>query len=568
MRNQKGFAPLILLLIAIVFIAGAGFVYIKTHNAQSQNRVSQQPSNSAQPTATPTILPKNDTIAPQTYKNHYGEYQIKLPEKWNAVECPGEGGPGGCALLTTANTNDEKNPVWTGAITVNASIPDNKTASKSFNFNIPALGNGLNAIFEKSSDKSTASFFNRGVLYTFEADYKEGSKLGFNSDSLDQILKTTAASITFLNEPSSCKDSALMSLIDFPTNFALYNYHDSDSTDPVYSYWPYTNKRDDSKYLQDDASRNSKRGFMVLYVKDGNSFNDSSSFSNSVTSIHPNQNGGGFDETGTGLYHFNCIDTQEDGPGNDMPYHISENDTDQFGIHLYGNASNPQTLWGTAKWNLNLLKSVRNKVYIKRGNLWQGYKATDYFATMPTAYGGKPAIYLYPKTTTNIKVEIHPQGQLLKTDSLYDSKMFGWDIVANPDGLINNKVDSLYYEAAIPIKTPTNGYVVTYNDLFSFSKQYVQELGLNENESNAFIQFWRQKLPPALYYMVTNLDQDTINSIYPLQITPKPDTILRIELYFKPLATRIPLLLPRHVNPPARTGFTAVEWGGIMDIYK
>ena len=560
------------IVLLIVVISGGALVLNKTLLAPSQNpktsnyqNIPSIPTASAPSISTPS--PTSSISGPElitgVYKNHYGEYQIKVPDNWGATGCMDEGSPGGCATLSPAGTKIDiySMPV----ITVDAIIPENNgSGSKSLNLNIPALGSGSNASFEKTSDKTTITFMNRGVFYSFEGNYTQASKLGYSADKLDQLLKTTAASITFLNEPFTCKDPALIPLSDFPDNFALYNYHDSDSTDPVYSYWPYTNKRDDSQYIRDAASKNSKRGFMVHYIKDGGAFNDSS-FANSVTGIHPNKTNGGFDDSGTGIWHLNCIATQEDGPGNDMPYHISENDIDLFGVHIYGNASNPQTLWGVQKWNINLLKSVRNKVYIKRGSLWQAYKATDYFATMPTAYGGKPAIYLYSPNKQEVQVEIHPRGQLTKTDKLYNSSISGWQVVADKNGIVNSSQKYLYYEAVLPVTAPEYGYVVPYSQLFDFSRDYVKELGLTNAEASEFVTFWKSKLPQAPFYFVSNLDQDTISQIYPLKISPTPQTLIRVELYFKPLSQRINVAQPRKPIYPNRVGFTAVEWGGIFD---
>ena len=48
----------------------------------------------------------------------------------------------------------------------------------------------------------------------------------------------------------------------------------------------------------------------------------------------------------------------------------------------------------------------------------------------------------------------------------------------------------------------------------------------------------------------------------PLDITPTPDTLIRVLMEYKPLDDKIDLpeqILP---PPPARTGFTVVEWGG------
>ena len=40
-----------------------------------------------------------------------------------------------------------------------------------------------------------------------------------------------------------------------------------------------------------------------------------------------------------------------------------------------------------------------------------------------------------------------------------------------------------------------------------------------------------------------------------------PDTLIRVFMAFKPLTTPVEIA-PQTLEAPARTGFTAVEWGG------
>ena len=49
-----------------------------------------------------------------------------------------------------------------------------------------------------------------------------------------------------------------------------------------------------------------------------------------------------------------------------------------------------------------------------------------------------------------------------------------------------------------------------------------------------------------------------------LIINPKPETILRLNFYFKPLSSRHELKEPE-IKRFERNGFTVVEWGGINE---
>lgn len=47
----------------------------------------------------------------------------------------------------------------------------------------------------------------------------------------------------------------------------------------------------------------------------------------------------------------------------------------------------------------------------------------------------------------------------------------------------------------------------------------------------------------------------------PLSITPKPDSILRVFMVFKPLDKEIEVI-PQEIKSFDRTGFSVIEWGG------
>ena len=47
----------------------------------------------------------------------------------------------------------------------------------------------------------------------------------------------------------------------------------------------------------------------------------------------------------------------------------------------------------------------------------------------------------------------------------------------------------------------------------------------------------------------------------PLEITPMPDTVIRVLMTFKGLEKPIDVK-EQMINTPTRNGFTVVEWGG------
>lgn len=185
---------------------------------------------------------------------------------------------------------------------------------------------------------------------------------------------------------------------------------------------------------------------------------------------------------------------------------------------------------------------------------------------IPQAECGKPVIYLYPKTTTTISVQVSPKGGLTKSDPNYEN---GWNVVATPDSELTDVTSGkiypyLFWEGRGGIyETPKKGFVVDQSNIHTFLIEKLTKLGLNKKEQTDFIEFWEPKMIGSPYYFVTFLGTDDMNKIAPLTITPKPDTVIRILMDFTPLKQ------PIHVDgyeikTPTRDGYTVVEWGGVL----
>ena len=184
----------------------------------------------------------------------------------------------------------------------------------------------------------------------------------------------------------------------------------------------------------------------------------------------------------------------------------------------------------------------------------------------------KPAIYLYPTKKENVNVKVNTTGFFTLTIPDYNS-LTGWDVVANPDGIIEtagNQYPYLYYESKVPdskITKPKNGYVITQNELSQLFQALLPKLGLNNKEMEEFIDYWTKALPFYPYYFVGVMDKKSIDRIEPLDINPNPDSIIRVRLYFEMLSKPIDVSTPK-ITIPERNGFTVVEWGGMVKTDK
>ena len=316
----------------------------------------------------------------QLYTNSYGAYEFQYPKDWGVVGAYGVGGLTDFVYLGKikpgeAPEEQSKNPIL-------ITLEQTKDTASINNYNIPGLGDGQNAFFIKDANSETLIFKMHGLNYHLVANLVEAGKESVDVDSVFQyIVKTLKIS----SDQSTCKEPKLVPLGNFPDNFTLSNYHDSDGTDNVESIYPLTKKKASAQEIQ-DHSAGTLRYFLVDYVKDGFPFVPDNKFI--VAPINSVSSPGVADKEGTGILHLNCIDTEDDVPGKNQPFVISQDTNNPFAIQIFGSAENPQALWSQEKWNINLLKQTRSTVYIKRGAAWQKYSTKNYYATMPSAFGG------------------------------------------------------------------------------------------------------------------------------------------------------------------------------------
>ncbi|MDI6713884.1 MAG: hypothetical protein QMD43_02485 [Thermodesulfovibrio sp.] len=173
----------------------------------------------------------------------------------------------------------------------------------------------------------------------------------------------------------------------------------------------------------------------------------------------------------------------------------------------------------------------------------------------------KPAIYLYPKNKGDITVKLNIKGTVTKTIPEYNES---WKVNVTKKGIIDNKYSYLFYEASLenPISVSKEGWIVRYEHLESWFDKYLPKLGLNRKEIKDFKDYWLKELKYAKFYQIRLLDKDFLDNNIQLLISPKPDTVIRVILYFKPVDKYKKIKNPKltHIQ---RKGFTVVEWGGI-----
>lgn len=175
----------------------------------------------------------------------------------------------------------------------------------------------------------------------------------------------------------------------------------------------------------------------------------------------------------------------------------------------------------------------------------------------------KPVIYLYPESETDVDVKLYYDGELTCTYPEYNG---GWSVLAKPDGTVINKADGreysyLFWEGNTDTEYDmTSGYVVKGEDTARFLQNTLSKMGMTAKEYNEFIVYWLPKMQENKYNLITfQTDRYTEHAV--LDITPKPDSVLRVFMAYKALDEPVEIEAPQ-IEPFKREGFTVVEWGG------
>ena len=178
----------------------------------------------------------------------------------------------------------------------------------------------------------------------------------------------------------------------------------------------------------------------------------------------------------------------------------------------------------------------------------------------------KPIIYIYPEEETEVTVELGRKDNLTCTYPLYEDK---WEVTAKSDGtLIDEETGRTYYALyweGINSKRYSNkleeGFVVKGEDTIKFLEEKLEILGLNEKEAEEFIVYWLPKMQNNKYNYIRFQTIEEINENMPLEVTPEPDTLIRVMMEWKGLNKYIEVE-EQQLEKAERKDYTVVEWGG------
>jgi len=165
----------------------------------------------------------------------------------------------------------------------------------------------------------------------------------------------------------------------------------------------------------------------------------------------------------------------------------------------------------------------------------------------------------------NQKVKFKMPEKLTVSIPSYSSSS-GWTMFVEPGGKLEGgkygylfyeaDVEEIYFQKSAAWKLPVEGRIQAFEAI-------LDAYGFNSVEKHDFIEFWNAKIDAGKQYLVYPQETALVERAMPLVVTPEPDRIYRIWFYFVASGDE-PACLPAAVERIGRSGFTVVEWGGMV----
>ena len=196
------------------------------------------------------------------------------------------------------------------------------------------------------------------------------------------------------------------------------------------------------------------------------------------------------------------------------------------------------------------------------------YDASTKTGETKTSFCGgiaKPVLYLYPKKTTKLTITFEHPEYLETTYPKYNGK---WDVKAHSNGDLYDSNGAYYYalywdEKQVHSVDFSTGYYVEKDNAITFLEKKLSYIGLSRREANEFIMYWLpvlEKNEKSLVYFELTEERESYNK---LNISPQPDSMLRLVIHIKKVDQKINIP-KQNLTKFQRKGFVAVEWGGTV----
>ena len=183
----------------------------------------------------------------------------------------------------------------------------------------------------------------------------------------------------------------------------------------------------------------------------------------------------------------------------------------------------------------------------------------------PQAECGKPVVYVYPETTTDVTVKV--DAYVTKSEPEYNPNQ-GWKATAHPDGtLIVNGAEykNLFWDGYGNglYQKPESGVIVPTDTALAVMSDNLRTMGFIETEIADFVEFWADYMPEEDYTRITWLLTEEMEELAHLSIEPRPDTLIRAFVDYEGVVE--PYEITKQYLPNTeRRGYVVTEWGGLL----
>ncbi len=175
----------------------------------------------------------------------------------------------------------------------------------------------------------------------------------------------------------------------------------------------------------------------------------------------------------------------------------------------------------------------------------------------------KPVIYIYPEEDQQFQVNLKLNNRTVLTESIPKYKE-GWDVFVEKSGRIDKIYDYLFYETILQeLPHLYQGWCIKQEYIEVELPKILLKLGINEKETSDFMEYWLHRFDKYNFYKFQPLVNEQLDNFVELNISPKPDSVIRFLFFFEGCDDFEKLPEPE-IPAFERTGTTVVEWGGVL----
>jgi hypothetical protein len=188
----------------------------------------------------------------------------------------------------------------------------------------------------------------------------------------------------------------------------------------------------------------------------------------------------------------------------------------------------------------------------------------------------EPIVYFYPEQRSRVRYTLSPVVRVARAVPL--AKGNAWTFIATPQGILEEVQAAapgrarrtfahLFWEGtSMRFSPPAEGVCVPSARSSEFFREVLPRLGLLAHETEDFVAAWAPRMQGAAFHVIGFHPREVLDTLAPVEVSPTPRSMIRLLMDATPVEACPAELTPPPLPdlPPAREGFTVVEWGGVL----